>query len=348
MRSKIIKLKDFREAEVELQEAAEVIRRGGIVVFPTETVYGLGANAFDENAVRRIFEAKGRPVDNPLIVHIASLSQLDQVVSQITPNEEIFERLYTKLWPGPATFIMPRNKKVPPIVSGGLDTVGVRMPAHPLAMKLIELAEVPVAAPSANLSGRPSPTDEHHVLEDMDGRADVIVLAGRTPLGVESTVIDLTVFPPRLLRPGPIDPESLESILGVGIQVDGLVRGLSSHERPVSPGMKYRHYAPSKPLVLIEGSEEFILNEIKRFQQKHSIAVICSTQLSRRLKGSPYILPWGDRNDPFSAARNLFEFLRKAEKLPVDVIVTEGLEEKGIGLAVMNRLRRAASKVIRE
>jgi len=221
------------------------------------------------------------------------------------------------------------------------------MPAHPVAQRLIELSGVPLAAPSANLSGRPSPTRESHVLEDMSGRADVILLAGRTPLGVESTVIDLTTSPPRLLRPGPVDPVRLQELLGMEIEINDAARGLITQERPVSPGMKYRHYAPSKSLILIEGTEEFVLTVMREFIEIHPSAVICSVQTARALGYEDHVLVWGEREDLFSAAKNLFELLRQAEKLPVDVIIAEGVNEKGIGLAVMNRLRRAASEVIK-
>jgi len=348
MKTQIFHLKGSSEDEIAIQCAAQIIREGGIVVFPTETVYGLGASAFDEEAVLKVFRAKGRPTDNPLIVHIASLDQLYEVVSHLPMEEETFHKLATRLWPGPITFILPRSQKVSAVVSGGLSTVGVRMPAHPVALRLVELSGVPIAAPSANLSGRPSPTDESHVLEDMSGRADVILLAGRTPLGVESTVIDLTTSPPRLLRPGPVDPVRLQELLGMEIEISDAARGLITQERPVSPGMKYRHYAPSKPLILIEGAKEFVLIVMRELIEARPTAVICSVQTARELEYEDHVLVWGKREDLFSAAKNLFELLRRAEKLPVDVIIAEGVDEKGIGLAVMNRLRRAASEVIKE
>ena len=325
-----------------LEIVARDLKKGELVVFPTETVYGLGANAFNEAAVKKIYEVKGRPHDNPLIVHISSINQLEDITvgtGCLSPEE--FKKILEKLWPGPVTFILERKAHVPPQVSAGLSTVAVRFPAHPVARKLIELAGVPVAAPSANLSGRPSPTEEEHVLEDMDGKVRYILLSGSTPLGLESTVLDLTSSPPRILRPGPISVEKLHEILGTDVEIPESARGRKSEKTPLSPGMKHRHYAPTKPLLLVEG--ELTEEIMKRLPQKS--VIICSKETASNLHEYPTLI-WGNKNDLFAAARKLFSLFRDAEKMDAEIIVAEGVEEKGLGLAVMNRLRRAASRVI--
>ncbi len=333
----IIKVNPENPSPETLHEAVRSIKSGGIVVFPTETVYGLGANAFDSIACKKIFEAKGRPPDNPLIVHIDSYKMLKRVVSQIpTLAYEFMERL----WPGPLTAILPKTDSIPPIVTAGLPTVGVRMPSHPIARLLIRLSELPIAAPSANLSGKPSPTTPEHVIEDMEGRADVIIDGGETLFGIESTIIDFTKDPPVLLRPGPLSPEELEKIGKVDIHETA--KGSKYVESPPSPGMKYRHYAPEKPLILVENPDK--LKAV--VQNSREMILICSEETMKKLKVKS-CLSIGSLKNPYMIAKNLFKALREADKMTGEVIIVEGFPERGILFAVMNRLRKAASEVIK-
>ncbi|MCE4610735.1 MAG: threonylcarbamoyl-AMP synthase [Desulfurococcales archaeon] len=339
-----------------LDRAGSVIRRGGLVAFPTETVYGLGADAFNAEAAKRVFEVKGRPPDNPLIIHVASREDLWLVASSVP--EEAW-RLVERVWPGPLTIVVPRDPKVPKIVTGGLDTVAVRSPAHPVALGLIEASGTPIAAPSANRSGRPSPTTAEHVVEDLDCKVDLILDAGETFMGVESTIIDFTRDPPVLLRPGPYPIDEVEKILGVKVQVPIQARGLMEAERPLAPGMKYRHYAPETPVVLVDCPSSSLEDQAKALV---SAAVNLSSRglkvaiggpsevLHLAMKLSPPATRWravidlGPVGRPEVAARRLFALLRSLDKMDVDVAVFAPVPERGIGLAVMNRLRKAASK----
>jgi len=325
-----------------LEEGGLILRRGGLVAFPTETVYGLGANALDGGAVAGIFEAKGRPPDNPLIVHVASQEVVGSLVKWVPSAAR---DLMEAFWPGPLTIILPAGERVPARVTAGLDTVAVRMPAHPVALGLIRAAGVPVAAPSANTSGRPSPTTAHHVLEDLDGRIDMIMDGGPAGVGVESTVLDLTAPVPLVLRPGGVTPEDLRKILGA-VEVDPAVRLGFKEGRPRSPGMKYKHYAPRAPLLVVEGSREAAAAKIIELAREH------------RSKGRRVgILAYGDSVDfsavgevilagyrakPETVAAKLYAALRRFDEMEVDLILAEGLEDRGVGMAVMNRLRKAA------
>lgn len=244
----VLKVDPLNPEIQKIREASEVIKRGGLVSFPTETVYGLGANAYDGNACLKIFQAKNRPPDNPLIVHIAELDQLFDVAVDI--NEKVLE-IVQVIWPGPLTLILKKSSKIPKEVSAGLDTVAVRMPAHPIALQLIRESGVPIAAPSANLATRPSPTRAEDVLNDLNGRVDIIIDGGHTFFGVESTIVNVTSNPPTLLRPGPFTVEELRSFFP-DIQVPEFARGLGEADIALAPGMKYRHYAPSKKIILIE------------------------------------------------------------------------------------------------
>ncbi|MDO8585156.1 MAG: L-threonylcarbamoyladenylate synthase [bacterium] len=328
--------------EKNINKAAAIIREGGIAAFPTETVYGLGANAFDAKAVKKIFKAKGRPQDNPVIVHIVDKRDLSLVAASIPP---VAKKLIAKFWPGPLTLILPRNKNVPSIVSAGLDTVAVRMPAHQIARALIKKAGVPVAAPSANKSGRPSPTDAHHVTRDF-GKTLFILDGGRTKIGLESTVVDCTVSPPVILRHGGVTFEELRHVVPtVRILKKGDVNAPAK-----SPGMKYRHYAPKAPLVIAEGSGAAMRKNIAQLirSSKGKRVGILATEESL-----PYYMALGDRriitlalgsrNNMRACARRLFAVLRKFDTLNVDLIITESFPEKGIGAAMMERLRRASA-----
>jgi|LSQX01.3.fsa_nt_gb L-threonylcarbamoyladenylate synthase len=329
----------------DLEEAARVLREGGLVAFPTETVYGLGANALDEEAVAKIFQAKGRPADNPLIVHLASVEELPQVVASVPPEAAVLAR---RFWPGPLTLVLPRKEEVPLITTGGLETVAVRVPDHPLALELIRRAGVPVAGPSANLSGRPSPTTAAHVLEDLQGKVDVIIDGGPTGLGVESTVLDLTASPPVLLRPGGVTWEALEEVLGKVTLDPAILAKEPVKEGPVrSPGMKYRHYAPKAKVYLVEGQDEDrIADRVASLAEELAAAgmkvgVLATAESAGRC-GRGLVLIGGSRRDPAALAASLFARLRTFDRLGVDAVVVEGIKPVGLGLAVMNRLRKAA------
>ncbi|MEM4637370.1 MAG: L-threonylcarbamoyladenylate synthase [Nitrososphaerota archaeon] len=334
-----------------IEEAVKVIRDGGLVVFPTETVYGLGADTFNRGAIVKIFEAKGRPLDNPLIIHIASTDQLEEVVDLKFVKLDVY-RLMEKFWPGPLTFILPKAQHVPYEVTAGRNTVAVRMPAHPVALKLIELSRTPIAAPSANLSGKPSPTLPEHVIKDMMGRVDVILDSGETLYGVESTIIDLTRDPPILLRPGAVPVEEVEKYLQKKIVVPDFARGIAEAPEPLSPGMKYRHYAPNTPLIVLEAEDysnlqgyvEKILEYISVLKSSgKKILVLASRETENLYRGlDANVLVLGSRKNLFEIAKNLFPILRSIDELGVDLAVVEGFEERGLGLTIMNRLRKAS------
>ncbi len=331
-----------------LREAAELIRAGRLVGFPTETVYGLGANALNADAVADIFIAKGRPGDNPLIAHIAQQSDLYPLIAG-APSENA-QRLMDAFWPGPLTLIFPKSDIVPPKTTGGLETVAVRMPSHPIARALISLSGVPIAAPSGNRSGRPSPTTAAHMLEDMNGRIDMILDGGACDVGVESTVVDMSGDVPRILRPGGITQEMIADVCGA-CEVDGSVmRPLKPGEAAKSPGMKYRHYAPAGQLTIFHGDPQHVIEAIRRTYDL--AADEGRSPLILALEGS---LPaYGSRrceslgNNAQDMAHAVFSVLRDADALGADVILSEAVEAEGIGLAVMNRLGRAAAFHIEE
>ncbi len=342
MNTKVIKVDPINPSEEDIKEAAELIVKGELVVFPTETVYGLGADATNSNAVKKIFLVKRRPIDNPIIVHVSSVEELYDVASEV-PSKLI--ELTDRFWPGPLTFILKRKPKIVPEVSAGLETVAVRAPAHPVALSLIRLSGRPIAAPSANKSGKPSPTEAKHVLEDLGGEIPLILDAGKTFYGVESTVIDLTREPPVLLRPGAFPLEELQKILGK-ILVPSFARGFSEFEGEViSPGLKYRHYAPEKPLILVEG-KDLVSNIRELLSQYKKAGLILSKETAHFFKDHENLMVLGSKEKLFEVAYNLFSSLREMDKRDVEVIIVEGIEEKGLGLAIMNRLRKAASKRI--
>lgn len=325
-----------------MQRGAELLKQGKLVAFPTETVYGLGANGLDKQAVANIYQAKGRPSDNPLILHIASQQELIPLVAAIPANAQV---LMDKYWPGPLTVVFKRTAIVPDIVSGGLDTVAVRLPASPVARELITLAGMPVAAPSANTSGRPSPTSAQAVLADLDGRIDAIIDAGVCAIGVESTVVDCTTPVPTLLRPGGITLEMLIDTLGE-VEIDSALDG-SPECIPRSPGMKYTHYAPAAPMILFEGAyphiADLILREIEiALGAGQKVGAIVSEETAQRLPVTVVSAVYGRRQHTMDIAANLYTVLRSFDDNPVDVIYAEGIPEEGLGLAVMNRLRKAS------
>lgn len=329
---RVVKVDPLNPDRELIQLAAGLIRRGGLVAFPTETVYGLGANALSDEAARRIFEAKGRPPDNPLIVHVASL---DQALEIAEIPDRFIDRLRT-MWPGPITVVVKSRRIVSRVVTAGLDTIAVRIPAHPIALGLIEASSVPVAAPSANRSGKPSPTRAEHVVEDLDGLVDLVLDGGETFLGVESTVVDLTRDPPMLLRPGPIGVEELARVFGE-VVVPESARGLASVEKPLSPGLKYRHYAPDTPLVLLHDPRLALLVADLGL---HAVVICGLGRCPVSGSGAVEVLDLGSTE--YEVARNLFNALRAIDKMGVDVALAVALEERGILLAVMNRLRKAA------
>ena len=334
------------EKEV-VAEAAAVIRSGGLVAFPTETVYGLGADALNEAAVRRIFEVKGRPPDNPIIVHVADRDSVYLLASEVP---RAAEELISRFWPGPLTLVLKRTELVPAVTCGGLETVAVRMPAHQVALELIKEAGVPIAAPSANVSGSPSPTSAEHVLRDLRGKIEMVLDGGPAEIGVESTVIDMTVDPPELLRPGGLPLEEIEGVIG-HVRVPELARGLAAFtSKPRSPGMKYRHYAPRCRLILVEGDPASVRRKVAE------LVTVLRTQGKRvgvlALDGADYpgaeVVDLGPRSDLRRVAKSLFTAIRDLDERGVDVIVAEGVEERGLGLAIMNRLRKASGgEVIR-
>lgn len=343
MKTRVISITDPLKQEKEIMEAAQLIRSGEVVAFPTETVYGLGANALDSRAVGRIFEAKGRPGDNPLIIHIHDVSEWSRLAENIPKQAYL---LADRFWPGPLTMILNKTRLVPMEVTAGLDTVGVRMPAHPVAIKLISLSRVPIAAPSANISGRPSPTLAQHVVEDMDGRIPLILDGGRTDIGVESTVLDLTGSVPLVLRPGGVTVEMLQSIVGQVRIHPNVMKPLREGQRVRSPGMKYTHYAPNAPVTLVRGNLHrqvaYINTEACKGEREGYRAGILATDQTISHYQTGIRLSMGDRRQPAELAGNLFLRLREFDGLNVDFILAEGVDEKGEGLAVMNRIARAA------
>lgn len=347
MITKVIKVSDTKKLTMEdreqLKEAAEVLKRGGLVAFPTETVYGLGANALDEAAARKIYEAKGRPSDNPLIAHIAEFEEIAPLVAEIP---EMGRRLAEAFWPGPLTLIFPKSALVPYGTTGGLDTVAIRMPSDPVASELIRLAGVPVAAPSANTSGRPSPTTAAHVYQDMNGKIDIIVDGGPVGIGVESTIVDVTEAIPVLLRPGAITMEMLQAAVG-NVLIDPAILGpISADIHPKAPGMKYRHYAPKADLTLVEGDAQAVVAEINRLAseqrlQGKKVGIICTDE-TKNMYVSGIIKSIGVREKEETVAHNLYAVLRDFDDLEVEYIYSESFPESHLGQAIMNRLNKAA------
>lgn len=366
MKTEFVKIDQNFPSQESIRVAAEIIRQGGLVAFPTETVYGLGGNALDEEAARKIYAAKGRPSDNPLIAHIADFDELDALVAEIPPIAQI---LMKKYWPGPMTLIFKKTDLVPRSTTGGLDTVAVRMPSHPVARALIREAGVPIAAPSANRSSRPSPTKAWHVREDMDGRIDMILDGGEVGIGLESTIIDVTGEVPTLLRPGFISEEMLREALGE-MEVDAASVGpMDPDDHPKAPGMKYRHYAPKADMTIVRGeawqSEEKICELAREaLRAGKKVGIVCTEEsypiYQERLGMFGVLSEYGDRNgtgeedtlldlavigsrkDSSTIAHNLFDVLRSFDGQQVDVIYSESFEGGQLGGAIMNRLKKAA------
>ena len=346
-RTHIYYMRDGMPNQEHLERGAEVIRNGGTVIFPTETVYGLGADALSETAAAKIFEAKGRPSDNPLIVHISSIDMLVYLIRE--PITDTTKKLIDKFWPGPLTMIFKKSAHVPDSVTAGLDTVAVRMPDHPIAFELIKKSGRPIAAPSANKSGKPSPTRGNHVICEMNGRVDVIYCGNDSRVGLESTVLDLSGEVPVILRPGGVTLEQLQEVLGE-VRVD---KGLTDEkETPKAPGMKYAHYAPDAPMYIIKGSTDKVapkINELTKAAEAEGKKVgILAASSNGYLYDSDVVIGFGEGGNMEEIGTNIFHALRELDRMKLDIIYAEAVDEKGIGVAIMNRMKKAAANRIIE
>lgn len=324
-----------------IQQAAQILKSGGLVAFPTETVYGLGANGLDAQACKKIYEAKGRPSDNPLILHIADLDTLSEIVREIPDTAK---KLMDAFWPGPLTMIFPKADIVPDAVTGGLDTVAVRFPSHPVAMALIQAAGLPIAAPSANASGKPSPTRASHVAYDLEGRVDLILDGGAAEWGLESTIVDVSQTPPMILRPGAITKEMMEPFVGTVAIDPTILEKPAEGLRPKAPGMKYTHYSPKAEVYLVRGIHTIeAINRMAAQQQVQGKKVgVLATEESKQKYQADIVLSVGSRVDLESVGANLFRVLRKFDFLEADVVYAEVFPLEGEGLAIMNRLQKSA------
>lgn len=345
----LIKINPINPEKPKIARAANIIRNGGLVAFPTETVYGLGANARDPIAISQIYMAKGRPTNNPLIIHIATIEDLKRISN--SKSKKVL-KLAKMFWPGPLTLVLPKSRVVPKIATGGLDTVAVRMPNHKIAQLLIRSAGVPIAAPSANISGRPSPTRASHVIEDLWGKVDLIIDGGKSAIGLESTVLDMTTSNPILLRPGGLPIERIAKLIG-NIRIHPSVKDpsytpLKKFGSYKSPGMLYRHYSPKADLIVVEGPRSKVNSKIMEI-----------TSRAKTIEGKKVCIITRRRQHNFNAdmirfvgtdyksfSKNLFDVFRSADKHNVDVIITEGIDSIDLGLAVMNRLKKAAKVII--
>lgn len=342
MNTKIVKIEEENIDWQAIEEAGQIIRAGGLVAFPTETVYGLGGDGLNAASSGRIYAAKGRPCDNPLIVHIAEMEALPQIVREIPAAAE---RLAKCFWPGPLTLIFEKADCVPYATTGGLETVAVRMPSNKIARALIKASGGYIAAPSANLSGKPSPTEAKYVIEDMDGRIDMIIDGGAADIGLESTIIDLTGEKPMILRPGYITEEMLAGIIG-SVEVDKTIIDGNSTQAPKAPGMKYRHYAPKGSLTIVEGQAqtvaEYINAQLKDCVENGRKTGVIATDETKKNYHADCVKSVGKRRDEEAIARHLFRILREFDDEGVQVIYAESFDNRGVGCAIMNRLLKAA------
>ncbi|MBQ6696613.1 MAG: threonylcarbamoyl-AMP synthase [Lachnospiraceae bacterium] len=345
MNTKVVTIEEVTEER--LREAGAILQAGGLVAFPTETVYGLGGDALNPDSSRKIYAAKGRPSDNPLIVHIANMEDLEPIVTEVT---EEARKVAEAFWPGPLTMILPKSDRIPFETTGGLNTVAVRMPSHEVARKLIEYGGGYVAAPSANTSGKPSPTVAKYVIEDMNGKIDMIIDGGEVGIGLESTIIDLTVSPPQILRPGYITENMLAEVLG-SVDTDKTILSNDSGQAPKAPGMKYRHYAPKGELIIVDGDPKQVVKYINEqtgaCQAKGCKVGIIGCTESLNAYEADVVKNIGSREDEEAIAKNLYRILREFDEEEVDMIYSESFETIGMGQAIMNRLLKAAGhKVI--
>ena len=337
MQTEVIKI-DRENMDLDaLKRAGEILKSGGLVAFPTETVYGLGGDGLHEESSRKIYEAKGRPSDNPLIVHVADMEHLEKIVKKVP---KAVYKLAEAFWPGPMTMILEKNDLVPYGTTGGLDTVAIRMPSDPIALELIRQGGGYIAAPSANTSGRPSPTTAQHVYEDLQGKIPMILDGGAVTIGLESTIVDLTEEIPTILRPGFISLDMVQAVLGEA-QIDRGLIANDSNIHPKAPGMKYRHYAPKADLKIVEGPMEQVISYINEQAEKGRTGIICTEETrSRYPKGD--IKCVGTRKDELSIASHLFAVLREFDEDGVEQIYSESFKAPGLGEAIMNRLLKAA------
>lgn len=336
---------DPEHPEIEkIVTAADFIKKGGLVAFPTETVYGLGVDALNPQAVRDLFEAKRRPLDNPPIVHIERVQSVRKLAEDVPSKTE---SLLENFWPGPLTLIFNRSEVVPDVTVAGLDTVAIRMPEHPVALALIRESGCPIAAPSANLAGRPSPTTVRHVLDDLQGRIDAILNAGPTPIGVESTVLDMTVTPPQVLRPGGTPYERLQEVLReVELHPAVVTEKKLEMEKPPSPGLKHKHYAPDAEVIVVKGEASAVVGQVRKLAESYKRrgfkVGILATEDNIKNYSADVVKSLGSTRELDVVARNLFRLLREFDLEGVDVIISESVPAKGLGLAVMNRLHKAS------
>lgn len=348
MITKVYKAFNDKIDKHEMKDAIAVIKNGGLVAFPTETVYGLGGDATNPEASKKIYAAKGRPSDNPLIVHIAHFSQLENIVENVSDEARALAEAF---WPGPLTMILKKNDKIPYETTGGLDTVAIRMPNHPIAIQFLKESDCMVAAPSANLSGRPSPTTAKHVYDDLDGKIDVILDGGAVEIGIESTIVDLSEEIPTILRPGYITLDEISRVVGPVKMDPGLVKE-DENVRPKAPGMRYRHYAPRAELTIIEGEDKKVVAKINELiesaTQKGQKVGVISTEENKDCYIGGEVISIGKKDDEDEIARQLYKVLRDFDDSNVDVIYSEGFDTSGIGGAIMNRLIKAAGHRIIE
>lgn len=342
METKIGKISSIETDKNYIKEAAKVIKEGGIVAFPTETVYGLGANALDSKAVKKIFIAKGRPQDNPLIIHVSD-KDITRYVKEITP---LAKRIIDKFWPGPLTIILNKKDIIPDETSANLKTIGIRMPNNEIALELIKESGVPIAAPSANISGRPSPTELNRCIQDLEGRVNYIIGGDRSDYGVESTILDLTVDPPLILRPGGVTIEMLQEV-DSRISMDKALLDIKDEKvKPKAPGMKYKHYAPNAEVIIIRGNKsksvEKIQELVQNYKKENKKVAVLALKDTEKQYSADYVISLGDEDNNIEVAHNLFEALRSCDDFGVDIILSHSVKEEGIGIAIMNRLKKAA------
>ena len=322
-----------------LKVAGEIIKNGGLVLFPTETVYGLGANGLDENAVKKIYKAKGRAQDNPLILHVSNFDMVSKIAKNISDIEYTLMKTF---WPGPFTIILDRTEIVPDIVTAGLDTVGIRMPSGAIANKLISYAGVPIAAPSANVSGRPSGTNISDIFEELSDKVDYIVDGGECEVGLESTVVRVVDGVPNILRPGKISPEDIKRAVGIVKIDEHILKNIETDEKVLSPGMKYRHYAPKADCILVYSEDnEKMIKEIQEIIPKYTNPLVISCNENAQYYDVKHKILYGSKENLNEIAQNIFKDLRKVDSFNPDIVIIEGVKNDGIGLAIMNRLIRA-------
>lgn len=337
--TKISKIDESNIDREEIKKHAKLLSQGKTVIFPTETVYGLGANALDEDAVKKIYEAKGRPSDNPLIVHICEKDEISALATDINDKAK---KLMDVFWPGPLTMIFKKKEIVPQRTSGGLDTVAIRMPSHPIAREIIRQSGVPIAAPSANISGRPSPTKGQHVCDEMNGRVNGIIVGGDCDFGLESTVIDMTSEKPMILRPGSVTKEQMEESIGE-VLIDPSIEGKEDVKKAKAPGMKYTHYSPNGEVYIVRGEDDKVIEKINSLIKENEekglkCGVICLNKNKKNYKGE--VIGLGNNLDEVGS--NLFNSLIEMDKKEIDVIYSEAFSNQGVGRAIMNRLMKSA------